>query len=118
VAAGGAPLPTPERLARAIEQAAREQRKLPPLLLVARARAGYYDDFKSDVVDPIGTLVSDLNRATRDGYYDFRDLMRRAIAGEFDATKEEGDAWVASADGQAAFREILEARDRLVGGGP
>jgi len=52
-----------------------------------RARAGYYDDFESELAMPIGQLVSDLNGA---GKYD---LAKRAINGEFDGTKEEGDAW-------------------------
>jgi hypothetical protein len=47
-------IPTTERLARALEAA------LCPSWMIDRARAGYYDDFKSDLALPCMQLVADL----------------------------------------------------------
>ena len=76
-------LPTTERLAQALEA------KNDPNLaeMIVRARAGYYDDFKSPLTTPILTLVNDLIALGH------RDLAARAKDGEFDATTEEGVAW-------------------------
>ena len=52
-----------------------------------KALEGYYDDYESPVAAPIGALVADLRSQGRE------DLARRAIDGEWDATKEEGAAW-------------------------
>lgn len=88
-------LTTPERLAKALEDA------IAPSWMVAKARQGGYDDFKSESATPIGDLVRD---AQANG---LRDIRRRAEAGEFDATVEEADAWAASEDGQETFRKLL-----------
>ena len=53
------------------------------------ARQGRYDDYESEHAMPIGDLVNDLVAAGR------RDLAKRAQQGEWDGTKEEGDAWFA-----------------------
>jgi len=53
----------------------------------AKAKAGYYDDFRSPLATPIVQLVVDL---TKMGHYD---LAERARQGEFDATKEEASEW-------------------------
>jgi hypothetical protein len=58
-----------------------------PTGLIARARAGEFDDFESNSATPIVRLVNELHKAG------FRDLAARAIKGEFDATKEEAEAW-------------------------
>ena len=77
-------IPTTERLAQALENAAA------PEEMVRAARAGRYDDFKSESATPIFDLVRDLQRIGA------KDLAQRAIAGEFDASKEEADAWYAA----------------------
>lgn len=72
---------TTEKLARAliIEGA--------PAQMVAAARAGRYDDFKSESATPIIDLVKDLQRLG------LRGLALRAMNGDFDASKEESAAW-------------------------
>jgi len=54
-----------------------------------KAREGYYDDFRSPLATPIIQLVNDLRAANCDA------LAKRAIEGEWDGTKEEGDEWFA-----------------------
>jgi hypothetical protein len=51
------------------------------------ARAGAYDDYESESATPINDLVRDLRSAGRE------DLAKRAMDGEWDGTKEEGQAW-------------------------
>ncbi|MBD1995323.1 hypothetical protein H6G00_01590 [Leptolyngbya sp. FACHB-541] len=73
--------PTTERLARAMEQADC------PTDMIARARAGYYDDYKSELAMPCQQLVADLRAIDKDA------LVQRAIDGEFDGTPAESEAW-------------------------
>jgi hypothetical protein len=55
--------------------------------LALNADNGMYDDFESQLATPIVQLVMDLRAVKRN------DLAQRAIDGEWDGTKEEGDAW-------------------------
>ena len=55
--------------------------------MMNKARVGYYDDFESTIAAPITALVSDCRAAG------LNELAARAMAGDFDATKEESDAW-------------------------
>lgn len=68
-----------------------------------KAREGYYDDYKSPLETPIVQLVRDL-QTLADNFQGrgvnaertserLRKLARRAMDGDFDGTKEEGDAW-------------------------
>lgn len=75
------PLATSERLAQALHAAGL-------LEMETKAREGYYDDYKSPLATPITQLVNDLNDA---GQFS---LAKRAMDGEFDGTKEEGEAWM------------------------
>ena len=81
----------------------------------SKARDGYYDDFQSSVATPILQLVNDL-RVKAGACKDLQirgaieGLAKRAIAGEFDATKEEADAWAKSPDGRAAFNDLVSRR--------
>ena len=68
-----------------------------------KAATGYYDDYISPLDMPISQLVTDLARA---GTPAAMDLRRRAMDGEFDATKEESDDWAKSPEGQEAFRSL------------
>jgi hypothetical protein len=72
---------TKERLALAMEAEGCPQE------LIARARGGEFDDFYSNSATPIMRLVGELRKNG------FRALAARAIGGEFDATKEEAEAW-------------------------
>ena len=72
---------TKERLAKALEDC------LAPQDMIARARAGYYDDYESELATPIIQLVFDCEAAGLTG------LANQVRAGEFDGTREEGEAW-------------------------
>lgn len=89
-------LPTTEKLARALE--ALNDKRLAGM--IAKARAGHYDDFKSDIALPIAQLVFDLITA---GY---PDMAERAKNGEWDGTREEGQAWFKSEGWQ-----LLQGKD-------
>ena len=90
--------PTTERLAEAMVKAGCPDR------LVSNARAGHYDDYKSELPFPIHRLVEHLREVGQ------HELARRAIAGEFDGTREEAEAWAQSEEGQQVFRDLLEGR--------
>ncbi len=87
-----ADLPTSERLARVLEAEGL------PDGIVAAARD--YDDFRSPLAMPETQLYQDLIGHGR------KDLAERVVAGEWDATKEESDAWAASFEGRQAFAEL------------
>lgn len=90
------PVPTTERLALALEAAG--DRNLTPL--IEKARAGFYDDYKSPLAFPIIRLVTDLSALGHEA------LAERAKAGDFDATREEAKAWAKSDEAQALLRGI------------
>jgi hypothetical protein len=58
-----------------------------PADMVIRAVGGYYSDYDSPLATPCIQLVVDARAAG------LEDIARRAMAGEFDATREESDAW-------------------------
>ena len=82
--------PTRQKLATILEERGLQK-------MADRARKGYYDDYESDLPFPIIQLVTDLMLEGQD------DLAERAKAGEFDGTKEEGEAW---------HRRYLSGRDQ------
>lgn len=96
--AGLIKLPTTERLAIALEKADC------PAEMIARAREGYYDDFKSPLATPIVQLVNDLRVLGHES------LVQRAINGEFDATPEESEAWY-QAEGRDVVTQILRENE-------
>ena len=69
-----------------------------------RAATGYYHDYLSKLDFPEIQLAEDLAQAieaaTEEDKPAIQSLMRRHLNGEFDATKEESDAWAASPEGQ------------------
>jgi hypothetical protein len=69
--------------------------------MVHDALGGYYDDFKSPLPFPEMQLLADARE------HALPEIVEGVLNGEWDATKEESDAWAASPDGQAAFRELL-----------
>jgi len=81
-----------------------------------RAGTGYYHDFLSRIATPELQLLADLQgemkRRADAGSGDtvvVSKLISRHLHGEFDATKEEGDDWAKSEDGQEAFRELIRS---------
>jgi len=71
--------------------------------LAKRAEKHEFHDYLSDHDTPCIVLVQELARHhTRAA----RELVKRVTHGEFDATKEEGDEWAASPEGQAAFAKL------------
>ncbi len=70
-----------------------------------KARSGYYHDYLSPLATPCLQLSEDLRQAGTDAALALRE---RHHQGEFDATKEESDAWADSPEGQAAFASLLK----------
>jgi hypothetical protein len=71
-----------------------------PEWMVTKARAGYYDDYKSPLTFPTTMLVNDLTRLGQS------DLADRVKDGEFDGTKEEAEEWMRSSEGQLFLNEL------------
>jgi hypothetical protein len=67
-----------------------------------RATRGYYDDFLSELDMPAMQLIRDLTAAGKPA----RDLLKRAMEGEFDGSKEEAETWAESPEGQAVLRKF------------
>jgi hypothetical protein len=91
-----------------------------PREMIQRAVDGYYHDYLSPLAFPEMQLVADLRELAsapatpRDSRPLLREMSQRVIDGEFDATKEESDAWAASPEGQETFRQL---RDDVTFGG-
>lgn len=90
---------------------AHELRKVGLETMATKAATGYYHDFLSPLDFPELQLEADL-RMARDLAVDpqrkaeIEAVRKRHINGEFDANKEESDAWAASPEGQQAFNEL------------
>lgn len=90
-------LHTAEKLARALDDLnAPRVREI-----MWRARLGFYHEFRSPLALPLMQLVEDLRAV------DQEEMAQRVMAGEFDATKAESAAWMASPEGQGAFNELV-----------
>lgn len=74
---------TTEKLAIALENAGLHK-------MAQRAREGYYHDYLSPLATPCLQLAADLTTIGTAGALEIRS---RHLNGEFDATKEESDAW-------------------------
>lgn len=91
-----------------------------PREMIKRAVDGYYHDYLSPLTFPEIQLVADLRELAshpstpRDSRPLLRALAKAVIDGEYDASKEESDAWAASPEGQEAYRQL---RDDAVFGG-
>ena len=85
-----------------------------------KAATGYYHDFLSPLTFPETQLLIDLQaemqrRMDAQGADLTSDadvaavqkLIDRHMNGEFDATTEESEEWIKSADGQSALRELV-----------
>lgn len=87
-------MPTTEKLARALEVAGC------PAAMIADARRGFYDDYKSELIAPISQLVHDLRVLGK------IHLAKQAMNGEFDGTRAEADAWAKSQEGRETFQQF------------
>lgn len=72
---------TKERLAQALKA------ENAPEWMVRNAERGHYDDFESELDTPIVQLVRDCQICA------LKEFEKRVKDGEFDASKEESDAW-------------------------
>ena len=78
--------------------------------LAARAETGEFDDYGTVHICGPSALYQELLAA---GFVKF---AKRVAAGEFDASREESDAWANSAEGRAAMKAFTpEQRARLFG---
>jgi hypothetical protein len=87
---------TKDRLAKALREA-----DMPAMADLAET--GLYDDFLSSLDLPQLALMKALDSV---GTPAAAAIRARVINGEFDATKEESDAWAASPEGQEIFRSL------------
>lgn len=73
-----------------------------------QAAKGWYHDFLSPLDAPCVTLVGDLAVAASKSERkdEIMALRKRVMNGDFDASKEEGEEWAKSPEGQAAFRKL------------
>jgi len=71
--------------------------------MAERAVLGLYDDYLSPYDLPITILAHELQRI---GTPEALLIRRQAMAGEFDATAEEGALWAQSPEGQAMLAKM------------
>lgn len=77
-------------------------------VMADEAATGYYHDFLSPLDTPELQLISDLMAVAlinpnKDAILELRE---RVMQGDFDASKEESDAWANSEEGQRAFKML------------
>lgn len=92
-------IPTTERLARALK--ATNDPKLAQM--IERAKAGYYDDYKSPLANPISQLIDDLRSLGHE------ELAKQAIDDEFSATPDESSEWFAREGCYLVSGEVVQA---------
>lgn len=80
--------------------------------MAIKAAQGLYHDFLSPLATPEMQLLADLRAA---GTPAALALAERHMRGEFDASKEESDAWAASDDGRAAFEGLTSELRKTLG---
>lgn len=73
--------------------------------IIKRAERNDFHDFLSESATPCVDLVMTLQKLG------FRALATRARNGEFDATREEADAWARSDEGRLTFAELTGGLD-------
>jgi hypothetical protein len=94
-------IPTTERLAQTLEIALNVTGDARLVELIARARRGFYDDYKSPLANPTVRLVQDLTTVGQTA------LAERARRGEFEASSEEAAAWARSPEGIETINEVF-----------
>lgn len=95
--------PLPTSTARLVDALTKEHA---PQDLIDRARSGAFHDYDSPSAFPISDLIQAARAVGLDR------IVSAAMNGAFDATAAEAEAWAASDEGQAAFRELIEGSDR------
>jgi hypothetical protein len=78
--------------------------------MAEKAREGWYHDYLSPLALPCQQLEADLKAV---GTLEAKALRQRHLNGEFDASREESDAWATSPEGQAAFGSLSEEMRRM-----
>lgn len=78
-----------------------------------RARSGYYHDFLSPLATPELQLMGDLAQAAyrmtaKKNREAVMALRRRVMNGDFDASKEESDAWAQTDEYKEAMRRLAK----------
>ena len=81
--------------------------------MAEKARAGYYHDYLSPLAMPCIQLAGDLMSI---GTPEALALRARHLNGEFDATPDEGKAWIESPDGQETLSHLPPAMRKLITG--
>lgn len=71
---------------------------------IRAAKRNRYHDFLGDSAFNMNQLVA---RARACG---FEDIVKNAINGKYDATKEESDDWAESPEGRAVFAELVKGK--------
>jgi hypothetical protein len=95
-------IPTTERLARALEALGDPRPEVQTL--IAEARAGKYDDFKTNLAFPLIELVQRLR------FLNLHALAERVISGEFDAQKWEAEEWATTDEFKALMQELTKGK--------
>lgn len=91
--------PTMHRLARDLKDANA------PEWMVDKALSGFYDDYHPNAPAlNMTSLLSDMRKAGLP-----KAMQLKVIDGEWDATKEESDAWAQSPEGQKTFTELFKS---------
>jgi hypothetical protein len=84
-----------------------------PPAMIEKARAGYFHDYESPLTFPELTLVAELRAMMYlpttgpQAAMQLGLLISAVIAGEYDATPAEAEAWAQSPEGQATFQELM-----------
>jgi hypothetical protein len=91
-----------------------------PRDMIARAIAGHYHDYLSELAMPELQLLADLRDLAGQpttgpkARAALQALITRLLDGDFEASSEEADAWAASPEGQETFRQLHD--DVIFGG--
>jgi hypothetical protein len=91
-----------------------------PKDMIQRAIDGYYHDYLSPLDMPEMQLISDLKAVAktpatpRNSRPLLLAMAQRVVDGEFDANREEAEAWMQSTEGQDTMRQLAD--DAVFGG--
>lgn len=101
------PVPTKVRLAEALREAGANE------AMIARAQAGYYDDYESPLAMPLTQLMVDLRVAAQYNHSHATAAKLWQLAedvkhGKYDGTAEEADAWFKSEEGRETLAEFAK----------
>jgi len=88
---------TKDLLAQALRQAGLHD-------MADKAAEGYYHDYLSPLVMPGIQLADDLRTASTPAAMA---VLRQHLAGDFDATTEESEAWIDSPEGRATVAGLM-----------